>query len=228
MQSAPYGVRISASTRPSAYRRLTLVVFGGQQISQHLLERELAEIAAQLRRLKHSLKFIEAAALLENSVVCRVQIAKRLSDLERLLLDGCARFLPDGARLVPTIPIVPLMRLRGLLQRLREGPIHFGGDDIEPLVQRADGREGVFGLPAGFQCANRQHSRHNAYEERGKGDGRRPTGTCGMSTAGLQEITQARMGIRIKTIFPYAPGLSTSSCARGASASGISLPTCGL
>ena len=63
-------------------RRLALVVLGRQQIPEHLLEGELAEIAAQLGRLQHALKLVEAAALLEDPVVGGVQIAQRLGDLQ--------------------------------------------------------------------------------------------------------------------------------------------------
>ena len=204
--------------------RLALVVFGRQQVPQHLLERELAEIAAQLRRLQHALKLVEAAALLENAAVGGVQIAERLGDLERLLLDGGACLLSYCARFVAHRADGAGQRLRGLLQGLGERAVHFGRDDVEPLSSERTATDAcsvwrpAFSARTASAPPTRPTSRAAKAIERTDRDMMEILGHTGSSDPAYG----------MSTIFPYAPGFSTSSCARGASASGISLPTCGL
>ena len=220
--------------------RLALPVLGRQQIFQHLLQRELAEVAAQLRRLQHALEFVEAAAEFHDALVGRLQIAQPLGDLNEFFLNGGAGFLAHGADAAG-------QRLRGLLQRVREGAVHFTTHGIEPRVQRLAGAIDLlkqvvhrrrFGRvsPARLQRASGQRSARRAQNERRNGDRQHRDRHAGILVQKMtidRPLTIARRPSTIddqgiSTIFPYAPGFITSSCAFGACASGISLPTSGL
>ncbi len=88
-----------------------------------------------------------------------------------MLLDGRARFLSHGPRLVPDGANRAVERLCRLLQRLRERAVHLGGNHVEPLFERANGHGSLILLLTVLERANSERASDEADDQGGDDEG---------------------------------------------------------